>query len=284
MRLRRMRRMMLMGLLCAGIAAGVVYGTRLRTFNISTVTVTGGVTVDLAAVERKVQSALDGSYFFLIPRRFSYTYPHDSIVSAAKEVTRVQDVVVERTGTALSVIVTEYMPYALWCKSIDSVEGDSHCLFVTEEGWAFAPAPSLRGAILLRYATEGREPQVQTMLAPADYMKATRDFAAALAEKHGLSVSAIVETPDGDVRYRLRGGGELLLKRDADIGDVLGNLGALLSSDEFKHISTDGFVYIDLRFGDKVFVKESKDEIEQTGSASTTATTTTVSVPVRTTE
>lgn len=277
--------MMIVGLLCVGVGVGVWYGTRLRACSISTVTVTGGTTVDPAAVERRVQSALDGSYFFLIPRRFSYTYPHDRVVSAAKEVVRVQDIVVERVSrTALSVTVTEYMPYALWCKSIDTTEEDSHCLFVTREGWAFAEAPSLQGAILLRYATEGREPQARTMLAPADYMQATRAFAAALAEKHGLYVRAIVETPDGDVRYRLRGGGDLLLKRDADVGNALGNLGALLASNEFKHISTDGFMYVDLRFGDKVFVKESKDEIPQMESASTTAATTTESIPTRTME
>ena len=147
------------------------------------------------------------------------------------------------------------------------------CLFVSADGFAFAAAPSLKGAVLLRYMTEERTSEVGAILVSGKYVTATKEFAHALEQKHGMSVQTITETKDGDVRYRVRGGGELLVSRDADVQNVFENLDAILTSEEFKHITAGNFLYIDLRFGEKVFVKEFADAPEEAPHATSTPAT-----------
>lgn len=267
-RRRRALRMIIALILGGGLLIGIWYGTRAESITITTVDVFGGKTIDVQKVEQKVQAILEGSYFWLIPKRFSYTYPHDAIIEAVTRLPRVENATVVRTSsTSLSITLTEYTPYALWCDYVPSLDIPSPCLFISEDGFAFAQAPSLRGATFLRYMTESRTPEVGASLADPESMQATNEFTRALMQRHGRSVSAIIETKDGDVRYRVDGGGELLVGKDADMQEVFENLDAVLLSKEFKHIASGDFVYIDLRFGNKVFVKEFPTEAAATSTS-----------------
>lgn len=263
-RLRRRRAMRLIALLfvCGGLLTGIWYGTRAQAVTITTVAVSGGTTIDLRAVEQKAQSLLEGNYFFLIPKRFSYTYPHDVITETLERLPRVAHATVARASpTALSVALVEYTPYALWCRDVVPSNAYSQCFFISEEGFAFAEAPSLTGSTFLRYITEGRDPEVGATLASDEYVKKTKEFAQALMPRHDMYVYAITQTTDGDTRYSARGGGELLVTKNADMQEVFENLDAILMSEEFKHLKSGNFVYIDLRFGNKAFVKEFESEV-----------------------
>lgn len=268
-RLRRRRIVRLIILLCVsgGLVTGIWHGTRMQSLTITRVEVTGGRTVDAEKIRQEVQSLLDQSYVLLVPKRFSYTYPHDAILEAVKRLPRVASATVVRASpTSLSITLTEYAPYALWCDYAPLVDTQNPCLFISEDGFAFAQAPSLQGATFLRYMTEGRTPEVGASLADPEYMQATKDFTRALMVRHGMSVSAIIETKDGDVHYRMDNGGKLFVPKNADMQEVFENLDAVLLSNEFKHIASSDFVYIDLRFGNKVFVKEFETETAATST------------------
>jgi cell division septal protein FtsQ len=280
MRRRRVARILILLILGAGLLVGIWHGTRAEVVTLTTVDVSGAKTIDLAAVEQEVQTILNGSYLFIVPKRFRYTYPHDAIVTAVEHIPRIAHATVTHTSrTTLSVVLTEYTPYALWCANqvagSSGSTGSNGCLFISEEGFAFAEAPSLQGATFLRYMTEKHNPEVGTSVASLEYMQATKQFTQALMSRHGMYVSVIVETKDGDVQYRVRGGGELFVSKNADAQKVFENLDAILASAEFKHITSGNFVYIDLRFGNKVFVKEFNDtpEIENNEQSTTTSPT-----------
>ena len=195
-----------------------------------------------------------------MPKRFAFTYPHDVIAEAVKRLSRVKDAEVERVSrTALAIAVREYLPVALWCEPSPPealAEGGEGCVFISEEGVAFAKAPPLSGAVILRYFTEGRTPEVGQTLADAEYISATQRFTETLRARHGISIQTVTETKDGDVRYGARDGGEFLVTRDADLNAILENTATLLASEEFSHLRAGSFQYIDLRFGNKIFVKE----------------------------
>lgn len=257
-------------LLCVsgGLITGVWHGTRAQSLTITRVEVVGGKTVDAEKIKQDVQSLLSQSYVLLVPKRFSYTYPHDAVLETVKRLPRIADATVARTSpTSLSITLTEYIPYALWCDHTPSADTQSPCIFISEDGFAFAQAPSLQGTTFLRYMTEDRTPEVGASLASPEYMRAAKAFTHALMLRHGRSVSAIIEAKDGDVRYRVDGGGELLVGTDADMQEVFENLDAVLLSKEFKHIASGDFVYIDLRFGNKVFVKEFVTEAAATSTS-----------------
>lgn len=260
-RLRRILRVSVVLFVCAGFLAGVWYATRMKLVTITTVAVSGDITIDPRAVEREVQSALHGTYFLLIPKRFAYTYPHDALTTAVERMSHIARATITRTSsTALSVALVEYTPYALWCNNKDGgQDSGEECLYVSEEGFAFAKAPLLKGATFLRYVTEDRNPEIGVPLVSAEQIRATKAFIHALKQKHTMYVSMIQETNDGDMRYRVREGGELLVAKNADMQKVSENLDAVLASPEFKHITSGNFDYIDLRFDDKIFVKEFRD-------------------------
>jgi hypothetical protein len=263
-------------ILAAAALSAVWYVTRMPRFTIAAITVSGGTTIDHDRVEAEARSALSGAYLLLVPKSFALTYPRKTLTERIRKLSRVAKATALRTSlTALSITVTEYVPHALWCADASLSETDNRCFYITDAGYAFAEAPSLHGATFLRYVTEGRTPEVGASLGDASYVNMTKKFADALMEGHGMYVHTIAETEDGDVRYRVRGGGELLVRRDADIEKVFENLDAILTSREFKHAQSGDFGYIDLRFGDKVFVKESQSETVSEVSASSTEATTT---------
>lgn len=242
-------------LLVIVLLAGVWYVTRLPSFTITSVEVTGTVTIDSQALETRLEHMLDERYIFFIPKRFFYTYPHDALVADILRETRVEEVTVVRVGTELSVAVTEYAPRALWCKEVYSTVNEG-CVFISDTGAAFAEAPPLSGSVFRRYAEEGRMPQSGAVFSSSTYMHVTEEFSLALLREHGMQVTAIVKTADGDVRYRVLGDGEIIVAEDTPIQEVFENLDSILSSSEFAHIAPSNFIYIDLRFGDRVFVKE----------------------------
>jgi len=269
-RARRVRalRTVLAVILLGSALTLVWYGTRLEALTISTVTVSGTRTLSAEALTVQVDTLLNGSYLLLVPKRFSYTYPEDALFTTLLEEPRIADVHIDRPmRTHLAISITEHEPHALWCADHAARAG---CVFVSSDGTAFAEAPPLTGSVFRRYLAEGRTPEVGVTFVSADYLRATEEFARALAREHGMQVHAIVETRDGDVRYRLRGGGELIVTRDASIQEVFENLDSVLNADSFRHLAPDNFAYIDLRFGSKVFVKE----FEVAPAAATLATTT----------
>lgn len=247
----------LIGLLICVVLAllvtGLWYGTRVQFLTITTVEVEGGETISYKLVEQKVRESLTGVYLGLIPRRFAWWYPQQDILDAISVIPRLKNPEVERvSGTAIKIRFSEYQPYALWCPDRS---GDG-CLFFDENGYAFVKAPKLTGSAFLRYRTLGREVSVGSTVAEFDQIKKMESFAHLMEENLKFSVNQIETDTAEDVFYILSGGGEIKATLKDDTNQVFNNLQTVLTSPEFKHIRPGNFQYIDLRFGNKVFVNE----------------------------
>lgn len=256
------------------IGVGLWYVVRLDAFTIRTVTVEGGDTINQEDIRMRAQVLLDGTYGFFIPRRFTYMYPHEDIEQMVKNTPRVSRAQVSlASNNELFISINEHVPHALWCTEAPE-EGAADCLFVSSAGFPFAEAPSLSGSTFLRYVTEGRQPEIGAPFMSVEYLRVSEEFSRVLAREYGMHVYAIYETRQGDVHYRIRGGGEILVPRVADMQKIFENLNSILTSEEFGHLRPGNFSYIDLRFGNKIFVKqpvvgaEAKEsgEIMMTGS------------------
>jgi len=260
-------------LLLAGVLAGVYYLTRLPAVTIETITVSGGERMSHEEVREAVADELRGSYLLIVPRRFTYLYPKDDIHAALDAFPQLYDVSVSRTDrTTLSVTFREYVPHALWCAE----EASTMCLYLTRSGVAFAPAPSLSGSALLRYSTAGREPQVGERALPRETLARLSTFARLLEAGLDFRVYAVHRTAENDIRVDLHSGGELVLPSEVDPENIYTNLESVLAAEEFSDIRDGSFNYIDLRFGEKVFVRE--DFARASGTATGTATSTEESV------
>lgn len=239
-----------------GVAlTSVWYFSRLNTFTIAEVEVSGGKTIDATLVENTVESVLDGTYLGLIPRRFTYFYPEANVLKAVESLDRIKDVSITKTDNkTLKVAYDEYVPESLWCNTEDE---EANCLFLDETGYAFGLAPNLTGGSFVRYYSLGVSPEKGIRpFAEEDY-KATRVFSNSLAETLWYVDKIEIDTVR-DVFYTLASGGEIKATLTEDTSRTLSYLGTIRQSKEFAHLVPGGFQYIDLRFGTKVFVNEEK--------------------------
>lgn len=115
---------------------------------------------------------------------------------------------------------------------------------------------------------------VGTFMAERRDIDTMEQFVALVEDNLQFSVMQIETDTAGDVFYILAGGGEFKATLRDDATKVFDNLRAILASDEFKDVRPGNFQYIDLRFGNKVFVNE-----ETGGVGSSTATTTETESP-----
>ncbi len=241
-------------LVCAGIVYGIHTFTRTPAFTISAVEVSGGETISHDMVRAVVETELEGSYLKLVPRRFTWWYPKEAILSAVAKVSRIHNVSLYREDTTLKLTFDEYLPYALWCDAT----GSAQCVFLDDTGYAFAVAPQLSGGSFLRFIKTDEVPDVGVEVFSGADLQTIRLLVDLLAERHWYTSYVEVDQV-GDMFLSLAGGGELKVTTSDDPVAVVDNLFVVLGSETFSHLKPGNFQYIDLRFGEKVFINERGD-------------------------
>lgn len=253
--------------------AGVWYGTRVASLTIANVEAVDSETISANVVKAKVNDVLVGEYWHFVPKRFSWFYPEEEVVKKLEEIERIKDVRVEKvSGTELNVTFSEYLPYALWCN-----KENTDCYFVDEKGFAFGRAPDLAGESLVRYRKLGEEPQLRNnLMSESDFTK-IKNFNHLLASSGWYVVEVEVDAVR-DVFYLLGDGSEIRATLEADPNETFAYFDTLRKSEEFTHLSPGNFQYIDLRFGEKVYVNEENGLAVASSTDETVATEVTTSL------
>lgn len=266
------RRQVVVGVLLC-IAIGLLltiigYVTRLSIFQIKDVSVVGGFTIPHETIKHVAETELRGTYLKLIPKRFGPLYPARGISEKIGAVSRVKNVELTRDDdNNLIIAFEEYRPQALWCPSIEATE----CFFIDQTGLAFAPAPTLSGAAFVRYVAD--EPPAQGhYMAERMLLDDSVQFTTLLENELSLFVTHIEAFGDYDIEYYVSGGGRIKVSQDIPMLDSFNNLKTILSSEDFAHLEPGSFNYVDLRFGDKVFVSEEAVPTLDAASSSASST------------
>jgi len=242
------------------IVGAVWYGSRLEPFTIVKVNVVGGDTVKHEEIKSLVESELEGEYYSVVPKRFSWTYPEEKIVSAVESVSKVKEARLTRPdSTTVEVNFIEYNPVALWCLTRESLEG---CIFLDDTGYAFSPAPPLSGNAMPRYFNQESPAEGQNPFT-YEFMRDTLSFTKLARQNFNFVAHGIEKVGVDEAVFELHGGGQIKITLREPINTTLENLRVLLGAPEFAHIAPSNFEYIDLRFGDKVFVNEVKGEVDE---------------------
>ncbi|MFT5849330.1 MAG: hypothetical protein ACI9H6_000135 [Patiriisocius sp.] len=249
------------------LGAGVWYGSRIAALQITEVSVVGGFTIPHSEIEDKVWERLTGSYVRFVPYTFAPTYPKKAIIEHLYSIDRVKNVHIETLQKQKIVVAfDEYQPHALWCTEV----GAKGCLFLDETGFAFGMAPDLTGSAFIRYTNPSSVPERKTQGFETAFIKESQAFADLLAKELDLYVVHVEKFDDLDSTYTVSGGGVLKVSQLMDIELSFNNLKSILSSEQFIHLQNGAFQYIDLRFGDKIFLNE-EDEIEKETATSSEA-------------
>jgi hypothetical protein len=84
-------------------------------------------------------------------------------------------------------------------------------------------------------------------------------------------VEMVEKIGDREATFLVVGGGLLKVTLEQSVTNTLDNLRVLLASEEFQHIRPGNFQYIDLRFGDKMFINEEVGVADKELSATSTS-------------
>jgi len=246
------------------IITGIWYGTRISSLQITQVEVMGGYTIPHSEIEDRVHERLVGTYFKLVPHTFRPIYPKAAILDYILTIPRIKNVHVEVLDTQKIIVVfEEYKPAALWCENHETKE----CLFLDEVGYAFSQAPELTGSAFIRYVDVGHPPEVKQQGFESEFIDNSQEFAELLAGGLDLYVTHVEKVDALDVLYTVSGGGVLKVSQLMTLAQSFKNLESILGSEDFIHLQNGAFQYIDLRFGDKIFLSE--DAVEQEVATST---------------
>jgi hypothetical protein len=199
------------------------------------------------------------------------------MIESLQQFDRIYDIKIDRDGgQTINISFKEYQPVALWCANDDMYR----CVFLDESGFAFAEAPSLRGGSFLRLVSLDKDIGVNTTPFTDEVLNKLFAIENLLSER-GWFVSIIETDHVGDAFVRLVNGGELKLSLGDDPEDVYENLQVILTSEDFSHLEPGNFNYVDLRFGNRVFVNEEMEaeeeemvdtEVDQTATSTASST------------
>lgn len=257
----------LIGFLLLLVMTAVLYGvwhvTRLPYFTIDSIEVFGGSTIPHDSIMASVEETLEGNYWHLIPKRFTWFYPKVDAENVVKKNDRIKNVLVERDGRVIRIVFEEFQPAALWCKDRETKD----CLFIDKTGYAFAAAPYLEGTAFMRYSDVAVEPVLGESVFAGDYVEAINSFVATAYDQMALNIIHVEKAAPDELVYYVAGGGEIKVSARQPVNETLENLETILTSPDFEHLEPGNFKYIDLRFGNKIFVNEGKEETATSSEA-----------------
>ncbi len=243
-------------LLVVGIGWGTHYVTHMPSQQITTITVAEGETVPSELVASVVTEALSGDYIGLIPKENKFLWPEKSISASIDAIPKIKDVVLAQVDQTLEISFTEYEPFALWCQP-----DNARCLLVDATGFAYMEAPRLDGGSLYRFVVANSVLLVDTHMLESSELQRAVSFSEALAANFGFEVHTISYENDTDIYYTFEDGSQLRTNIGMSNDDLVGNLQTLFTTEAFTHLATEPFEYIDLRFGNKVYVNEKEEEV-----------------------
>lgn len=243
----------------------VFYTVRAPFFLLSDVVVVGTETVSIDQIKQQAEDKLRGSYFGFVPHRFSFFIPTKSIEESILAMPRIASAAFHVENNALVITVKERAPDVLWCGDATAT---STCLYVAKDGVAYEVAPSLSGSTLMRFVVSSTTPTVGASLLSEHDRDLLIGIARIIETRHHFQVARIEYTADKDAILYLARGGRLLLSTDGNLEDTYSNLASVLTSEKYSSLTPGHFEYLDLRFGNKIFLEK------QIPVATTTASTT----------
>ena len=251
----------------AAVLALAVYLSRLPGINIESIEVEGASIVESGAIRTTTQEKISGKYLWLIPRTNVLFYPKKKIVEAlTSQYKRLGEINLSiKNNRVLLVVVTEHQPLYTWC-GVDllmDTEAPRQCYFLDKDGYIFDEAPYFSGDVYFKFfGSQGINSENPTgSYFAQEYFQSLTLFKQNL-ETQGLKPVIFFLKEDGDAELYLSGiknpKPKILLRTDADMENLAGNLEAALRTEPLKtrfEKEYSKLEYLDLRFDNKVYSK-----------------------------
>lgn len=256
LRARRRQRRVILAVSAAVLLLVVIAGafglTWLPGIRIHTVVVTGAVSVPSQEIEDTVRTNLVGTYGFIVPKNNALVYPAGMIARQVLEkFPAIASVTTKRTSlTSLTVAVVERTPIARWCG--ESLANPAPCYLLDASGVVYAPAAdSLDSGYVTYYGPVSTTPMRQFV--STEQFRAVSALVAALQTNGSAGTPMRVDLEAGEVHIIFASGFTLMYSLSDDGADVLQRFVLALQAAPFTTHAVADFLYLDLRFGDKLY-------------------------------
>jgi hypothetical protein len=254
------------------VFALLTYLSRIPAFNINGVEITGNKVIDTETIKTIVQTQIEGNYLWLFPKTNVLLYPKNKIINELydqfKRIKHI-DLSVKNKKT-LEVSITERTALYTWCGAVlpdVSTQSDNtqKCYFMDADGYIFDEAPYFSGEVYFKFYGLTNV----TDNAPSGSYFSQKNFQKLILLKEafknmGLKPIGLYVENNGDAKILLsRGSGsqtapEIIFKIDSDFDKVAENLQAAITTEPLQSSLKNKYsslLYIDLRFGNKVYYK-----------------------------
>lgn len=232
---------------------------------IETSEVRGIVSIEKSEAEQLIEKTLDGNYLFVVPRENSLFYPGNAIETLFLETyPQIEAIQTSLSGTThLVVSIKERVSNFLWCEKKEN-EGEviETCFTLDEDGVVFAEAEVFETENVV-YITKEGAPSILLGEVALTEEEFTPIFQ--FLNKLGtISISRVHITKEDDYVFTTQGGTELRIDKDDSLDEATEHLFSLLNSEEIvdKTVSPserlNEFMYVDLRFGNKLFYQRNE--------------------------
>jgi cell division septal protein FtsQ len=254
----------------------LVYLLHSERINIQDVIVRGNVAVSTESIRRVVNEEIAGAYAYMFPKKSIFLYPKRAIIaSIAGAYARIKQIDIESDNfSSLIVSIEERKPYAIWCgvlkhnlvESVMTEEDDNEikiedtpatsCFMLDDEGFIYSHAPL--GAESLYTVFEGEvsgESAIGTQFIGEEEFKNIAELVSLLQGGGFKPKKVLIENAD-DFRVYLGSGPQIYFRRGSNFVQALTNFESVVISGEIDKNSLENIEYIDLRFGNRLYVKE----------------------------
>lgn len=255
------------------VFALLAYLSRLNSLNITEVQIIGNKIVEAEAIKTTVEGSIAGKYLWFFPKTNMLYYPQNFIKNELQDkFKRLKNINLSiENNKILKVSVSERTALYTWCGALAPdpalTNGDAgKCYFLDEDGYVFDEAPYFSGEVYFKfYGLDSLSANT-----PLGFYFSKQNFKQLVSFKDtltsiGLKPIALYTKDDGDVEVFLSSNGvsltngpKIIFRADADFQNVAENLEAALTTEPLQSKFTKNYstlLYIDLRFGNKVYYK-----------------------------
>ncbi|MFA6585690.1 MAG: hypothetical protein WCS86_00830 [Candidatus Paceibacterota bacterium] len=242
------------------ILVGLSFLSKWQKININNIQISGNKVVETKAIEDLVKQKISGNYLWIFPKSNFLLYPVGEVKrELANNFKRLKNISLSvQNFQTLNISLDERTALYTYC-GIAPAELDSSnqkCYFMDQDGYIFDEAPYFSGEVYLKFYGKADSYFFEPNFSKLISLKET-------LQKMGIKPAVFFVDDTGDIKIFLSStttqlGPFIALKADADFTQIAENLQSVLTTEplqtDFKN-KYSSLLYIDLRFGNKVYYK-----------------------------
>jgi len=250
------RKVITYSIVCGFILASLIYDANSPILALNSTNISGNSVLPTEKLKETVNTEIDGKYLWVFPKNNYLLYPRlqikNTLLSKFPTIKKIN--ISASLGNSLSVSVEERKPFAVWCDGLEKEE----CYFLDDSGFVYSEAPDFSGSAYFKYYGFINDNPVGKIYGSSESFAKINSFVNSLKKINIMPMSLRVDE-ENDVFVKVSPSGEVILNLNGDLKTSFENLQSVLNSlDTGIKVATSTkykFDYIDLRFGDKVFVR-----------------------------